>query len=138
MRPQSPSLIYLSLPPRNFLFFFFSSRRRHTRWNCDWSSDVCSSDLAHPYRVRALFGRPVVLRDGCVEIIRPLPGREEFFAHFHRTVHREALRHHDETIEPGLLLGNSNSRETHLEAEDLLVELLPFDERGYDLALRYE
>src|SRR5438309_3548425 len=26
--------------------FFFSSRRRHTRWNCDWSSDVCSSDLA--------------------------------------------------------------------------------------------
>src|SRR5689334_24055495 len=31
---------------RNFyFFFFFSSRRRHTRWNCDWSSDVCSSDL---------------------------------------------------------------------------------------------
>src|SRR5438309_8006515 len=28
-----------------FYFFFFSSRRRHTRWNCDWSSDVCSSDL---------------------------------------------------------------------------------------------
>src|SRR5579862_4915815 len=29
-------------------FFFFSSRRRHTRWNCDWSSDVCSSDLELP------------------------------------------------------------------------------------------
>src|SRR4030066_1731207 len=30
---------------------FFSSRRRHTRFKCDWSSDVCSSDLAgrpHP------------------------------------------------------------------------------------------
>src|SRR5260221_7855485 len=27
-------------------FFFFSSRRRHTRSLCDWSSDVCSSDLA--------------------------------------------------------------------------------------------
>src|SRR5580698_11375358 len=26
-------------------FFFFSSRRRHTRLTCDWSSDVCSSDL---------------------------------------------------------------------------------------------
>src|SRR6266487_6722493 len=26
--------------------FFFSSRRRHTRWTGDWSSDVCSSDLA--------------------------------------------------------------------------------------------
>src|SRR5467141_5060456 len=27
------------------MFFFFSSRRRHTRFKCDWSSDVCSSDL---------------------------------------------------------------------------------------------
>src|SRR2546427_5192989 len=29
-------------------FFFFSSRRRHTRFDCDWSSDVCSSDLIVP------------------------------------------------------------------------------------------
>src|SRR5260370_92531 len=28
-------------------FFFFSSRRRHTRFKCDWSSDVCSSDLGY-------------------------------------------------------------------------------------------
>src|SRR2546421_11105191 len=28
-----------------FVFFFFSSRRRHTRSDRDWSSDVCSSDL---------------------------------------------------------------------------------------------
>src|SRR5690606_39919493 len=28
-----------------FLYFFFSSRRRHTRFSRDWSSDVCSSDL---------------------------------------------------------------------------------------------
>src|SRR6267142_2059831 len=28
-----------------YIFFFFSSRRRHTRLTCDWSSDVCSSDL---------------------------------------------------------------------------------------------
>src|SRR5207237_4730128 len=28
-----------------YFFFFFSSRRRHTRFKCDWSSDVCSSDL---------------------------------------------------------------------------------------------
>src|SRR5689334_25205616 len=32
--------------------FFFSSRRRHTRWNCDWSSDVCSSDLVGDASVR--------------------------------------------------------------------------------------
>src|SRR5256886_7069657 len=30
-------------------FFFFSSRRRHTRFDCDWSSDVCSSDLSTTY-----------------------------------------------------------------------------------------
>src|SRR5690606_39936056 len=30
------------------LFFFFSSRRRHTRFSRDWSSDVCSSDLGSP------------------------------------------------------------------------------------------
>src|SRR5690242_21200476 len=31
-------------------FFFFSSRRRHTRLTCDWSSDVCSSDLGNPMK----------------------------------------------------------------------------------------
>src|SRR2546430_5820236 len=30
---------------RPVVYFFFSSRRRHTRFDCDWSSDVCSSDL---------------------------------------------------------------------------------------------
>src|SRR5205085_3453489 len=32
---------------QSFNFFFFSSRRRHTRFDCDWSSEVCSSDLHH-------------------------------------------------------------------------------------------
>src|SRR5699024_12092643 len=31
----------------DLVFFFFSSRRRHTRSKRDWSSDVCSSDLKH-------------------------------------------------------------------------------------------
>src|SRR5207253_8359497 len=35
-------------------FFFFSSRRRHTRWPRDWSSDVCSSDLQSRFVGRAL------------------------------------------------------------------------------------
>ena len=38
------------------VFFFFSSRRRHTRSLCDWSSDVCSSDLASP-RSSSSFSR---------------------------------------------------------------------------------
>src|SRR3954466_11858311 len=32
-----------------FSFFFFSSRRRHTRLSCDWSSDVCSSDRSEEH-----------------------------------------------------------------------------------------
>src|SRR6516225_1636234 len=44
-----------------FFFFFFSSRRRHTRLTCDWSSDVCSSDLG-PDR-----------GDGAVLPVRALP-----------------------------------------------------------------
>src|SRR2546430_7459598 len=56
------------------MLFFFSSRRRHTRFDCDWSSDVCSSDLgvyepgdvarylaaALPWRAQPLTGRRVL------------------------------------------------------------------------------
>src|SRR5215204_7517571 len=38
-------------------FFFFSSRRRHTRSLCDWSSDVCSSDLGYSIQSRAATGK---------------------------------------------------------------------------------
>src|SRR5207237_3233319 len=36
--------------------FFFSSRRRHTRFKCDWSSDVCSSDLFTRRSARLVLG----------------------------------------------------------------------------------
>src|SRR6266571_2609328 len=36
LQPETPTLLITG--------FFFSSRRRHTRLTCDWSSDVCSSD----------------------------------------------------------------------------------------------
>src|SRR5438132_2398900 len=39
-------------------FFFFSSRRRHTRSLCDWSSDVCSSDLPPTRRSWLVRYRP--------------------------------------------------------------------------------
>src|SRR5688572_33275964 len=38
--------------------FFFSSRRRHTRFDCDWSSDVCSSDLRARHGHQALPAVP--------------------------------------------------------------------------------
>src|SRR2546427_7871541 len=37
--------------------FFFSSRRRHTRFDCDWSSDVCSSDLFQELSLQWPFPR---------------------------------------------------------------------------------
>src|SRR5438132_8014552 len=43
---------------RVLVVFFFSSRRRHTSSLCDWSSDVCSSDLA-----------------GAAQLLQPAPGR---------------------------------------------------------------
>src|SRR5947209_1775365 len=46
-----------------FCFFFFSSRRRHTRYWRDWSSDVCSSDLAHQLVARR-FRLPALYRVG--------------------------------------------------------------------------
>src|SRR5260370_15962805 len=57
-------------------FFFFSSRRRHTRFKCDWSSDVCSSDL-HAVQAGTLHG--VIGLGGlqgtavCTEVMRALP-----------------------------------------------------------------
>src|SRR5688572_32126524 len=45
-----------------FVFFFFSSRRRHTRFDCDWSSDVCSSDLII-IGTHALLGKDVKFKD---------------------------------------------------------------------------
>src|SRR5207253_6095908 len=57
--------------------FFFSSRRRHTRWPRDWSSDVCSSDLEERVITSALFhmlslpARPI--HDSTSALVKP-PG----------------------------------------------------------------
>src|SRR5205807_7613097 len=54
--------------------FFFSSRRRHTRLQGDWSSDVCSSDLARP-RSRSSGGSGE--RSGGRSRPRPIPRRSD-------------------------------------------------------------
>src|SRR5256886_6470844 len=46
------------------VFFFFSSRRRHTRFDCDWSSDVCSSDLRKSSQLATRMYRPTVAAIG--------------------------------------------------------------------------
>src|SRR5690606_39945721 len=59
--------------------FFFSSRRRHTRFSRDWSSDVCSSDLERAcqhqgvrwrQRLRRHFGNGAIDLDGRWKICR--------------------------------------------------------------------
>src|SRR5437879_12695746 len=55
-----------------FSFFFFSSRRRHTRYIGDWSSDVCSSDLVFVRRVRDVSAR--VPRLNVVDSLQVLEG----------------------------------------------------------------
>src|SRR5690348_13135737 len=46
-----------------FFIFFFSSRRRHTRWTGDWSSDVCSSDLGVDEQSPPQFEDAITLDD---------------------------------------------------------------------------
>src|SRR5690606_39602225 len=49
--------------------FFFSSRRRHTRFSRDWSSDVCSSDLKRPASAEIMMGAGAVAQ----RVVLPTP-----------------------------------------------------------------
>src|SRR5690242_21373979 len=66
--------------------FFFSSRRRHTRLTCDWSSDVCSSDLRRT--LLAAFAHRAGRALGVIDATA-LPREAERFVDALRT----ALRH---------------------------------------------
>src|SRR3712207_8922670 len=85
--------------------FFFSSRRRHTRYWRDWSSDVCSSDLLGGRRER-LFERAVRLEadDQAIGELVPLPDRE---------VHRHTLP----ALRPEAHLGDDRSEERRVGKE---------------------
>src|SRR5207237_6182415 len=102
--------------------FFFSSRRRHTRFKCDWSSDVCSSDLAFlgdvaPRHQRLRFSRgrnslcqilKQFLAPGCQRQLRPrlpqlprqlLADSRRSAGDHHHFVPKERLR----PVHPGIL-----------------------------------
>src|SRR5260370_23622585 len=87
------------LSSRQSLSFFFSSRRRHTRFKCDWSSDVCSSDLIDPSRSRPRQKKPAQTFPGiprsafamcCTSVIlRPGKGKHARFEWLHSNWNRE-------------------------------------------------
>src|SRR5260370_9286541 len=63
------------------VFFFFSSRRRHTRFKCDWSSDVCSSDLVDRHPTLDGFTVQVVsLDDAAAGVDDPAQGEHNMTA----------------------------------------------------------
>src|SRR2546430_3170768 len=98
------------------VLFFFSSRRRHTRFDCDWSSDVCSSDL----RGRHLAASP----------LPPLLARKSHVPLQRSEARARAL------IEESMLHGNSeeqpkqHSADYRMVAIDLDGTLLRQDEIG--------
>src|SRR5256885_8755116 len=98
-------------------FFFFSSRRRHTRLQGDWSSDVCSSDLAR----RGVFGvtrRAGVAGDEAEEELRRLHAAQAYAAFL-----RLAVRARKNVVVSG---ATGSGKTTWTKA---LIREIPRDER---------
>src|SRR2546427_8619543 len=65
-------------------YFFFSSRRRHTRFDCDWSSDVCSSDLLREagQKRRESFAERISCGGKSFDSSKPSCGRDPRRGHY--------------------------------------------------------
>src|SRR2546430_11522909 len=102
-------------------FFFFSSRRRHTRFDCDWSSDVCSSDLCSQ-------GCNITLdtRDEVVVRVRPRPNLDvnRYFICDHGRMHYKWMNRGDR-IEARLIRRDGELKATDWdEALDRIAGIL--------------
>src|SRR5215475_16013576 len=84
------SYFFSRLVTEFFLCFFFSSRRRHTRFSRDWSSDVCSSDLL------GLGGQRAGELDALLQPVRQAAGR--------RLADRLDLEEVDDPLDEGAVL----------------------------------
>src|SRR5690606_40076177 len=76
-------------------FFFFSSRRRHTRFSRDWSSDVCSSDLrlARGVTERVPDRRlPATLGGSAFDLVRRRRGTPQESVRKHQSIRRSEER----------------------------------------------
>src|SRR5690606_40890756 len=92
--------------------FLFSSRRRHTRFSRDWSSDVCSSDLAHKIRTEKIAIKDVKLRT----FIADDSSRDDLVAHVYDVTYgvikpQDNLVIIDDSIVRGNKIGRASCRE---------------------------
>src|SRR5690348_6778903 len=106
---------FLNHQKNNYLSptFFFSSRRRHTRWTGDWSSDVCSSDLRGESRQfwPEMVGFKYKMSNlqaaiGCAQLERIeelVKTRRNIFAYYHERLRDLPLRMNPEP--PGTING---------------------------------
>src|SRR5690606_40580696 len=83
--------------------FFFSSRRRHTRFSRDWSSDVCSSDLMFAtindwLNVVMLFHRVEPLLQSDFKAVHRLIGRVGFYIQHRSQISRFELHISDKIL----------------------------------------
>src|SRR5438034_6704202 len=100
---RDPSFILLD----TYSFFFFSSRRRHTRSLCDWSSDVCSSDLTRGNGERKgvqPYHRCECPSNGCWSVRLAGRWRDTESRHCSRSSHRVEIPPHKARITHCLLL----------------------------------
>src|SRR2546427_3659333 len=100
--------------------FFFSSRRRHTRFDCDWSSDVCSSDLACHTGSRSCFA-PSLWRT-VVERVRDRPEGSYVASLAEAGVERAAQKLGEEAVEAVIAAAAQDGRLVS-EAADVLFHL---------------
>src|SRR5207237_6770529 len=98
-----------------FVFFFFSSRRRHTRFKCDWSSDVCSSDLIYkPCAVMFLKFNYNITAQGLYIYESPHPGDQTFVNQLNNTLgktHIQRFEFGDDPIPTLPQIGRASCRE---------------------------
>src|SRR5439155_11036045 len=117
--PHRPPGLTFKPPAPSQLFpaccFFFSSRRRHTRWPRDWSSDVCSSDLARTITAPSFMRR---LLTRARHTARRLTPRARTPA---GQIGRASCRERVEIAEVG---GGFNKKEGRYTGESLSVRLM--------------
>src|SRR3712207_5706561 len=76
--------IHLNSNTGVYVLFFFSSRRRHTRYWRDWSSDVCSSDLGGPLNINSHLVAPGLTMIGEESGCRHLDRVHSYLNNLHR------------------------------------------------------